>query len=151
MSIDFAQVSAAVASTLAPFLPYLVEGGKKFAADAGDAAWKKAQSLWQELRQGSAHDPKIIKSAELVAADPADEAAQVLFAKAMAVRLQDFPQLATELTNLLGGETSVQEVLADRASLVENVEQQVHGTGNARQLVKADQHSAIKGVKQIKD
>src|SRR5215510_6555906 len=149
MLLDFAQVAAATASILSPFMPYLVEGGKKFAARAGDAAWEKAQALWERLRASIGEDPKITKSAELVAADPLDEGAQALFAKSLAARLSETPELVTQLTALLGGEETIQEVLADRGSWVEDVEQQIRGGGRASQIVKADQQSTIKGVKQV--
>ncbi|MEJ2653038.1 MAG: hypothetical protein P8173_14940 [Gammaproteobacteria bacterium] len=147
--MDFAQIASAVATTLAPFTPYLVEGGKKFAEKAGESAWVKAQALWDKIKTHFADDDPSVRGAVLmVSADPQNRTLQDQLGQVLAVRLQEKPALAEELVNLLGGMEAVQEVLADRDSLVKDVTQDMSGGGT--QTVKASEKSEISGVRQIK-
>jgi hypothetical protein len=84
----------------------------------------------------------------LVAAKPEDETYQTVFAKALATYLEKNPDFAKELVNLMGGEDSVQEVLAERDSWIGDVRQEMAGPG--RQTLKASDGSVIQGATQIK-
>ena len=156
MTIDIGQTAAAVAATLAPFTPFLIEvgkaGGKKLAEvmaeKGGEAAWKKAQALWDKLQTRFRDDAEVQSMATVVAVKPEDEARQTMLAEVLGGRLQENPALAQELFDLLGGQEAVQQVLAERGSWVEDVTQRMKGGG--RQIVQASDDSVIKGVRQIK-
>ena len=148
MSENYAQIAATITAYLAPFTPYLVESGKKFAGKAGEAAWEKAQTIWGEIKSRFGDDKKIETAAKTVSSDPQDEDFQGLFAEALAARLKDTPDFANELLNIIGGEDAVQKVLADRSSWVEDVTQEFSG-GGGQQVVQARDDSVIKGVRQI--
>ena len=156
MTTDIGQTAAAVVTTLAPFTPFLIEvgkaGGKKLAEvmaeKGGEAAWKKAQALWDKLQARFQDDAEVQGAATVVAVKPEDEARQTLLAEVLGARLQENPALAQELFDLLGGQEAVQQVLAERGSWVEDVTQRMKGGG--RQIVRASDDSVIKGVQQIK-
>ncbi|MGA9350312.1 MAG: hypothetical protein WBW48_16130 [Anaerolineae bacterium] len=156
MANDIGQTAAAVVTTLAPFTPFLIEvgkaGGKKLAEvmaeKGGEAAWKKAQALWDKLQTRFHDDPEVQVMATVVAVKPEDEARQTLLAEVLGARLQENPTLAQELFDLLGGQEAVQQVLAERGSWVEDVTQRMKGGG--KQIVQASDDSVIKGVQQIK-
>lgn len=150
MSNEVAQTAAIVAAYLAPFTPYLVEGGKKFAGEAGKAAWEKAQQVWNKIKSRFGNDMKIEAAAKTVSADPQDDDFQSLFTKALAAKLNEDKEFADELLTLIGGQNVVQKVLADKSAWVEEVTQQITGE-SAEQIVKATNDSVIKGVKQIKN
>lgn len=148
MSVDYAQIAVGVSTFLAPFTPYLVAGGKKFAEEAGKSAWEKAQVLWQTLADPSGGDGKIQTAARTLATDPQDEDFQRLLAKALALRLSSDESLAHRVLEIMGGPQAVQKVLAERSSWVEDITQDMAGGGE--QSVKAKNDSVIKGVKQLK-
>jgi len=155
MTPDIGQTAAAVVTTLAPFTPFLIKvgkaGGKKLAEaiteQGGEAAWKKAQALWDKLQTRFQDDAEVQGAATMVAAKPEDEARQTMLAEVLGARLQENPALAQELFDLLGGQEAVQQVLAERGSWVEDVTQRMKGAG--KQIVQASDDSVIKGVRQI--
>jgi hypothetical protein len=152
--MDTPQIAAAVASILAPFLPYLTEVGKEtgkklaevIAEKGGQAVWEKAKQLWTKLKDDADHAPAVQGAAIMVAAQPEDEFNRTALARAIGVYLQKNPKLAKELLDLLGGSNSVQEVLADKESLVQRVEQEIEGTGMQR--IKVEEKSRAIDVKQ---
>ena len=156
MTTDIGQTAAAVVTTLAPFTPFLIEvgkaGGKKLAEviteQGGEAAWKKAQALWDKLQARFQDDDEVQVMATVLAVKPEDETRQTLLAEVLGARLQENPALAQELFDLLGGQKAVQQVLAERGSWVEDVTQRMKGGG--KQIVQASDDSVIKGVRQIK-
>jgi hypothetical protein len=136
-------------------MPFLVEmgeaGGKKLAEviaeKGGEAAWKKAQALWDKVKARFGDDAEVKSAATMVAAKPEDETRQTIMAEVLGARLQDDPALAQELFDLLGGGETVQQVLAERSSWVEDVTQRMEGSG--KQTVRASDDSVITGVRQI--
>ena len=156
MTTDIGQTAAAVVTTLAPFTPFLIEvgkaGGKKLAEvmaeQGGEAAWKKAQALWDKLQTRFHDDDEVQVMATMVAVKPEDETCQALLAGVLGARLQENPALAQDLLDLLGGQKAVQQVLTERGSWVEDVTQRMKGGG--KQIVQASDDSVIKGVRQIK-
>jgi len=149
-------VAAAVTAALAPFAPFLVEIGKagsKKLVDVinekgGDAAWNLAQKLWGKIKSHMSDDADVNGATLMVSAKPEDESRQTMLAIALASGLKENPKLAQELSDLLGGENVIQQVLANRKSWVKDVTQQMSGDGE--QTIKADKNSRIQGVKQIK-
>jgi hypothetical protein len=153
--IGVIETAGAVVAFLSPFMPYLREAGKitgkklvEVAAErGGDAAFKKAQDLWGKI-SGRSGSLELRSAADLVAAKPEDETYQTVFTKALAGYLEKNPDFAKELVDLMGGGDSVQEVLAERGSWIEDVRQEMAGTG--RQSIKASDEAVIKGATQIK-
>ena len=154
--MDIGLISAAVATALAPFTPFLVDvvnvGGKKLVETinekGGEVAWNKAQQLWKKIESNFGSDPKVKGAALMVSAEPDDEASQTMLAAALATHLKEDQNIAKELFDLIGRQDAVQKVLADRKSWVNDVTQQINGGG--QQIIKADRNSRIKGVRQIK-
>jgi hypothetical protein len=149
-------LAASIATTLAPFTPYLVEAGKESAKKlaaalvekGGPAAWKKAQGLWEKIQTHFGDDPKLKGAALMVSAEPADETLQKMLASILSARLNEKPELADELLAFLGGPGAVQKILADHKSAIQDVTQELTGPGE--QTIKAERNSRISGVKQIK-
>jgi predicted naringenin-chalcone synthase len=134
-------------------MPYLVEGAKgvakSFGEGLGKISFEQAKTIWDTIKSRFGDDKKIETAAKTVASNPQDEDYQSLLAKAIGARLRDSPDLAEELFAMLGGQETIQEVLADKYSWVEDIEQTTSGKGG-RQIVQAKNDSVIKGVKQIK-
>lgn len=156
MEIDIVQLSTAIVTTLVPFTPILIKMAQ-FSAEAigemvvqkgGEAAWQKAKSIWGKITSRFGDDKVIEGAAMMVAGQPANEEFQKMLAVQLASRLQQHPDLAKELIELLGGQDAVQKVIADRSSWVEDVTQEMSGSGS--QIVQASDDSVIKGVRQIK-
>lgn len=142
------ELAAAVASILAPFTPYLAEGGKKFAGKAGEAAWGKAEKLWQKIITSTENDPKIRGHALILAAEPADPKAKEDFSQALLQALTQRPELASEIFRIMATEGGAQEVAASGEGSVESVSQTMTGAG--KQEVRASDKGRISGVRQIK-
>jgi hypothetical protein len=157
MNGEIAQISTAIVTLIAPFTPYLLEVGKAtgqkwvetVAEKGGEAAWSRAKMIWEKIHSHVGDDPKVKGAALMVSADPEDSATQTLLVNALATHLNTDPQLMQELLHLLVGSRAVQEALADRQSGVEDVTQEIKGTGTQR--VKASEGSIIKGVRQSKE
>lgn len=156
MDINTAQVAAAMVTALAPFMPILLETAK-FSAGAigemivqngGEIAWQRAKVIWERLGRRYRDDGVITGAATMVAAAPENEDVQKVLATMLAECLAQEPALVQELVALLGGSAAVQQVLADKDSWVENVEQDL--TGDGTQRVEAKDRSVIKGVRQVK-
>jgi hypothetical protein len=147
MTNEIAQTAATIAAYLAPFTPYLIEGGKKFAGEAGEAAWENAQKVWGKIKSHFGDDKKIETAAKTVSTDPEDEDYQSLLAKALATKLNEDTKFTGELLTLIGGQEAVIKVKADKSSWIEAVTQEIEGTGG-KQTVEASDDSVIKGVRQ---
>jgi hypothetical protein len=139
------EVAAAVTACLAPYTPYLIEAGKKFAGEAGASAWKKAEQIWTKLVSGG--DAGEIKGAAKALSKDVDDADfGELLTKAIARHLEGRPKLADELTSILGGESAVQEILAEDNAFVSGVKQRIQGFG--RQSARASGSARLKNVEQ---
>ena len=156
MNSEITQIANAVVTVIAPFTPYLLEIGKAtsqkltetIAEKGGEAAWDKAKMIWEKIHQHTIEDAKVKGAALMVSATPEDASTQMLLVDVLATHLDADPQLSQELLHLLGGSQAVQEVLADRQSWVEEVTQELRGSG--KQSVKASDGSTIKNVRQSK-
>lgn len=150
------QIAAAAAAVLAPYLPRLLNIGKEAVASATETAisegreiaWDAAQKIWAKITDRFGKDEKLRKKAELVAVDPADDSLKQILADELKGRLKEDPDLAAQIQDLLGGDDSVQQIIATEGSWVENVIQEIEGDG--RQTVEATQDSIISGVRQSK-
>ena len=148
------EIATATATALAPYLPKLLKGaevvGEKFAegiaSKAGELTIGKVTEIWSKLKSRFVKQPALENAASLVASQPDDKTYQTVFAKTLATYLQQDPDFSKELAGLLGGEKGVQQVLADKGSLIEDVTQEMEGSGS--QSVSATD-SVIRGVRQI--
>lgn len=149
MENEYARLAAILATYLAPFAPYLLAGGKKFAEKAGEATWQNVQSIWEKMKACFSDNKKIDNALTTLTHDPNDIDYQSLLAKALNIELEKKPDLADELMEYIRGEKSIQKVLADKSSWIEDITQDI--TGNkGQQIVQAKNDSVIKGVRQIK-
>lgn len=154
MPIDLGNVAAATVSLLAPFTPFLLETGQAvgkklgevIVEKGGEKAWQKAQAMWDKLKNRFVEDPEVNSAATLVAAKPDDETRQAMLVEVLTARLNESPTLAQDLLDLLGGQDKLQEILADRGSRIEDVNQQMKDKG--KQTVKASDESTIKNIRQ---
>jgi hypothetical protein len=150
------EIATATAATLAPCLPHLLKyaqaAGEKFgeglATKAGELTVGKINEIWVKIKNRFAQHPELEHSARLAGTAPGDATYQAVFAKALAGCLQQDPQLSQDLLNLLGGEEAVQTVIADRSSMVENVNQELEGTGE--QSIKATNKSVVRIARQVR-
>jgi hypothetical protein len=140
----FVEVASTVAAIVAPFTPYLVEGGKAFAEKAGEAAWNKAQKIWTFLASKFGDDPAIKGSALVLSANPEDESLQALLAKALARKLETNQELTEQLMELVGGQKAMQDMLIDK-SWVGDVVQELTGSGTQTATIT---DSSVRSVKQ---
>lgn len=152
--IGIVEIATATAATLAPYLPYIIKGGQAagekiaeaFGKTSGEAAWKKAGAIWNKIKEHFGEKPELEQAAGLVAMQPEDRSYQTALAKSIASYIETRTDLRQDLLNLLGGEEAIQKVLADKSSWIEDVTQDLQGTGT--QTVEAANHSVIKNVKQ---
>jgi hypothetical protein len=123
MDTTYAQLAAAITGFLAPYAPYLVEGGRRFAVagKAGEATWSKAQEIWNTIKSHFADDLKIKGAALALSVDTEDEYCRIFLAKVLAEQLYGNPDIARKLFDLLGGRDELQEVLADQSGWVDEV------------------------------
>jgi hypothetical protein len=151
--VPILEVAAAVTACLAPYTPYLIEAGKKFAGEAGKkfageaggSAWKKAEQIWTKLVSGG--DANEVKAAaKALSKDINDADFGELLAAAIRRHLELRPKLADELTSMLGGVSAVQEILAEDNAFVSGVKQRMLGPG--RQTAKASGSAQIENVEQ---
>jgi hypothetical protein len=152
--IGFVEIATAAASLLAPYLPYAIKAGQAVGGAivaevekvGGEAAWNKAEAIWNHIKDHFKAKPELKQTAELVAMQPENPTYQKVFTETLASYLETKTDLQEVLLNLLGGEKAVQQVLADKGSIIDEVTQELQGKGT--QTVKASDHSFINGVKQ---
>jgi len=156
---QISQTSTAVVAILGPFLPFLVETGKEsikklsevIAEKGGEVVFDKAKSLWSKVTSWFPSAPKLETAANSLASDPDDEDFQHKLAKELGIYLQNHPDSLQEILKFFGSGESIQHVIADKGSFVENIKQSIISQGQSSQLVFAHDKSIIKGVTQIKN
>jgi hypothetical protein len=143
-TMDIGLISAAVATILTPFLPILTNmvkaGTETIAQKGGEAAFNKAQTLWDKVKPHFAKDEDVYDAAKMLARHLEDKSRQTTFETVLATSLENNPKLAEELLKLIGGPKAVQKVLIEARSrgtgihqemVGANGEQNVHVTGNS--------------------
>jgi hypothetical protein len=153
--VGIVELSAAVVVAVSPYLPSLIKAGKfvgeKFAEGVAkkgaDKAVETAGKLWDTMKPHFTEKPELEAAANLLSVQPDDTTYQKAFAKPLASLLQEKPELAKQLVELIGGEHRVQEILSDNESWVEDVTQEL--TAGGTQRVVAKDKSTIKNVRQI--
>lgn len=157
MDVDVEKIAEGVVAILAPYMPYLIEvsksGGKKIvekiAEKGGEAAWDKANKLWEKLKGHFTDNAEIISAINLVTIDPNDRNRLLMLSKLLGTYLYKNPILTQEIMELLGGREEMQQVLSRNESLVHGVEQHMKGKGH--QVVVAEDKSLIMDVIQRKE
>ena len=107
--MDLGLIAEALASLLAPALPYLMKAGQKAAESAAgelgkqtaEGASEKAKEVWGKLRGKVEAKPAAAEAAEDVAASPGDQEARVVLKRQIEKILQADEGLAGELVKLL--------------------------------------------------
>ncbi len=102
--MDIGTLAQDLTAFLAPFLPYLVEAGKKVGSRAseeigkrfGEAAWQKAQALWDALRG----KPNVEQVARTAAALPDNQALREALREEIERALAEDQALATTVMRL---------------------------------------------------
>ena len=135
------QLTAALAASLAPFTPYLVQFGEKAVEEVGKkvagAAWEKAKAAWDKIKARLGDDKEIESAAGLVAADPEDEDYQAMLANVLGKKLVAHPDLADDLVALFGGFDVVQDMTARAGGVIVRAAQKATG-GRVRQTMAAE-------------
>ena len=106
MEIDIAGLAAQTAAFLAPYLPYLVKGGKIAAKKAFEKAgekfvekgWEGAEKLWGKLQPKVEAKPAAQDAVEEFVKDPADEDALPSLRQQIKKILAEDPKFATEIS-----------------------------------------------------
>jgi hypothetical protein len=135
--VDGVTIATGAVNILSPFLPYLVnlgQGvGKKLeeviAEKGGDTAWKLAESLWNKISRRFSDDEEVTDAAKMVARAPENGTRQEVLAEELAKRLQNAPDLAQELTQLMGGEERVNQITAGDDAWMARLRQTIEGAG----------------------
>jgi hypothetical protein len=150
--MDVATLTKEVVVFLAPFLPYLLKAGEKAAEEAGKKlggdAWEQAKALWSKLRPKVEAKPAAQEAVQDMAQAPANKDAQVALRLQLKKLLTEDTALAQEIA-WLTQDSVVQRVLAERGSVVREVEQMAEG-GETRQEVITRDESTVEGVKQVR-
>ena len=95
---------AALASFLAPLLPYVVQAGQKVAGRAADVIGEEAatyaEKLWERLKPGVEAKPAAKEAAEDVAKSPEDKAALGALENQLKKLLEQDEALKADLTRI---------------------------------------------------
>jgi len=100
---------AIIASFLAPFLPQLMKFGGQAAGKvtevisekAGEAAWTKAQKIWERLHPKVEEKEDLKVAVSQVAAKPDSTARQALFQEELESLLNDNPDLLEAIAQIM--------------------------------------------------
>jgi hypothetical protein len=99
--METTSLAAALATALAPFLPYLLQVGGLAAEGAitkfGSDAWDEARGLWGKLRVAGEIKPAVLDAALDVAQESNDEDARAALRLQLRKFLQEQPHLVAEL------------------------------------------------------
>lgn len=153
MDIDVIQVAAEVVMTLAPFAPLLINAAN-FSAEAigemvvqtgGQVAWQKAQTIWGRIQTRYGDDGAVNGAAMMVAAEPENKTFQKVWTDALVSRLQQNPDLARELGDLLGHQEQI--LRAKNRSQIEKVAQETNKPGST-QIIEAIDSSSVRDAQQ---
>ncbi|MGD1928949.1 MAG: hypothetical protein ACFB12_08555 [Leptolyngbyaceae cyanobacterium] len=105
---------ALVTAFLTPFLPHLLKLGGQATSTVtdvvsenfGEAAWAKAQRIWERLRPKVAEKEDLKVAATQVATKPDSTARQAVLQEELAVLLSEDPDLATAIAQIMEEETA---------------------------------------------
>jgi hypothetical protein len=154
--MDPAAIAVATTTMIAPYLPQLIEGAKfagekiagGVAGEVGKQAFAKAKGLWDKLLSYGDKSTKVQRAADLAAVDEKDADSLKALTKAIFKLVSDDQELAKALSQLLGGQDGIQEVLSEGNAWVEEVTMEL--TGRGTQSVRASDGGVVKGVRMSK-
>jgi hypothetical protein len=152
-----AEIATAAVAFLAPFLPGLkglagAAAGKlaeTVVEKSGEAAWKRARTLWEKISSRWGDDPEVSGTSTLVAATPERDDRRAELATALAAKLETDPATAAEIQELLGGAGRVQEIVAGNRAVLDHVVQRMKGPGT--QSVRVGDDARVSKLKQISE
>jgi hypothetical protein len=140
--MDLTKLATQVTVFMTPFLPYLVSGGeaamKEIGKRFGETAWEEAKALWNKVR-----NPNLEGVARALADDPEDEDLQVALAKLLVKQMSTSPELAEELMHTLNEDSSVQTILVEQGSRVEDILQRLSRPGTQETIIRGSQAGDI--------
>lgn len=144
-------LAVAVARTMTPFTPFLYRlaqtGGDKLPSPVeNEPGWQKAQAVWQGVQTYFPNDAGIQGATMLLSENPDNQTVQNLLVQNLSRRIQESPQLAEALIKALGGQETVQQIVATDNGIIKDVEQTATGAG--RQSIEASGGGRIEGAKQ---
>lgn len=113
MAIAVDHLAATIVTIAAPFAPYLVEGGKKFAEKAGESAWEQVQKIWACLTSPRDQNTDPSVQLQMLSANPDSAGYRAVLTEALVKHLTKYPELAPELTRLVAQHPRVQEIVAE--------------------------------------
>jgi Ser/Thr protein kinase RdoA (MazF antagonist) len=129
---------AALASFLAPLLPYVVQAGQKVAGRAadviGDEAASYAERLWERLRPGVESKPGAKEAVEDVARSPEDPDALAALRNQLKKLLEEDEALKADLEKIWGEARAANVVTASGERSVA-----VGGNVSGSQIITGDQ------------
>jgi CHAT domain len=99
---------------LSPFLPFLLDLGKKATEKAtesaagkfGESAWKKAEGVWDNLQPQVEATPDVKAAIEQVAAKPDSEARQAVLREELAALFKAQPELLRTIAQIMQDDNS---------------------------------------------
>ena len=153
MNIDFLELSTEIVTILAPFTPLLIHTAN-FSAEAigemvvqtgGQMAWQKAQAIWDRIQTRYGDDGAVNGAAMMVAAEPENKTFQKVWTDTLVSRLQQNPDLARELRDLLGHQEQI--LRAKNRSRIEKVVQETNKPGS-KQTIEAIDNSSVTDAEQ---
>jgi hypothetical protein len=112
---------AALASFLAPLLPYVVQAGQKVAGRAADVIGEEAatyaEKLWERLKPGVESKPAAKEAVEDVAKNPKNEDALGALRNQLTKLLEEDEALKADLTKIWGEARAANVVTASGRSV----------------------------------
>ena len=112
---------AALASFLAPLLPYVVQAGQKVAGRAADVLGEEAatyaEKLWERLKPGVEAKPAAKEAVEDVAKSPEDKASLGALENQLKKLLEEDEALKADLTKIWGEARAANVVTASGRSV----------------------------------
>jgi hypothetical protein len=105
---------AVLTTFLSPFLPFLLDLGKKATEKAtesaagkfGEAAWKKAEGVWGTIQPQVEASPDVKAAIEQVAAKPESEARQAVLREELEALFKAQPDLLSAIVQIMTDETA---------------------------------------------
>lgn len=151
---DFVSIAAGAISILSPYLPQLLSIGKDVGSgikdaviDKGvDALGSQAKKLWEKIWGSFKSDPVLTSAATMVADSPEDAGRRKMLAEVLAQRLENNPELARELLEIIGGPTRLQQVIAGNEATIRDIRQKMKGSGE--QTIRSGDKAIIERVEQ---
>ncbi|MEM7802460.1 MAG: hypothetical protein AAF633_24920, partial [Chloroflexota bacterium] len=108
-----------------PFLPIL-KSSAQFSRDAiaemivqngGNVAWEKAKAIWAKIRPITEADEEVAGATLMLSSRPETEMYQTILISLLAERINSNSELIQSLEELLGGQSSIQELVANNSIL----------------------------------